>query len=61
MLVLMINSGSSSIKFRLIDVVEEARGVLTTQSSLLEGAVKGTGGVVSFELMERDAAPSKTT
>ena len=50
MLVLVINSGSSSIKFRLVHVVEEPGGVLTTQPALLQGAVKGIGSVASLEV-----------
>jgi len=60
MQVLVINSGSSSIKFRLVHVVEEPEGVLTTQPALLQGAVKGIGSVASFEVtgetMGRSAA-----
>lgn len=58
MQVLVINSGSSSIKFRLVDVVEEARGVLTSRPALLEGAIKGIGGVASFEVRGEDARRS---
>jgi hypothetical protein len=58
MLVLVINSGSSSIKFRLVEVVEEPTGVLTTQPAMLQGAVKGIGGVANFEMTGRDAPPS---
>jgi acetate kinase len=58
MLVLVINSGSSSIKFRLVEVVEEPTGVLTTQPAMLQGALKGIGGVANFEMTGRDAPPS---
>jgi acetate kinase len=58
MLVLVINSGSSSIKFRLVEVVEEPTGVLTTRPAMLQGAVKGIGGVANFEMMGRDAPHS---
>ncbi len=51
MLVLVINSGSSSIKFRLVHVIEEPGGVLTTQPALLQGAIKGIGSVASLEVM----------
>jgi acetate kinase len=61
MQVLVINSGSSSIKFRLVKVVEEPRGVLTTQPALLQGAVKGIGSVASFEMMGQAAGRSTTT
>src|SRR4029079_14461671 len=43
MRILVINSGSSSIKFRLAEVVEE-KGALATRLTPLEGAVKGIGG-----------------
>ena len=47
MQVLVINSGSSSIKFRLVEVVEEPTGGLTIRPALLQGAVKGIGSVNS--------------
>jgi len=49
MQVLVINSGSSSIKFRLAEVVEE-NGALATQPALLEGSVKGIGGMASLDI-----------
>lgn len=61
MLVLVINSGSSSIKFRLVEVVEEARGGLTIRPALLQGAVKGIGSVASFEVMGQAAGRSTAT
>jgi acetate kinase len=61
MQVLVINSGSSSIKFRLVEVVEEPGGGLTTRPALLQGAVKGIGGVASFEVMGQAAGRSTTT
>ncbi|MGH7219496.1 MAG: acetate/propionate family kinase [Nitrospiraceae bacterium] len=61
MLVLVINSGSSSIKFRLVHVVEEPRGVLTTLPALLQGAVKGIGSVASFEVMGQTMGRSAAT
>jgi acetate kinase len=51
MRILVINSGSSSIKFRLTDVVEE-NGTLATQPALLEGAVKGIRGMSSFDVTD---------
>lgn len=51
MLVLVINSGSSSIKFRLVHVIEGPGGVLTTQPAMLQGAIKGIGSVASLEGM----------
>ena len=61
MLVLVINSGSSSIKFQLVEVVEELTGVLTTRPALLQGAVKGIGSVASFEVMGQTEGRSTTT
>ena len=61
MQVLVINSGSSSIKFRLVDVAEEPTGVLTSRSALLEGAINGIGGVASFEVTGQDNHRSTTT
>lgn len=61
MRVLVINSGSSSIKFRLVHMVEEPRGVLTTQPALLQGAVKGIGSVASLEVMGQAVGLSTTT
>jgi len=48
--VLVVNSGSSSIKFRLVEVVEEPAGALVSLPALIQGAVKGIGGVASFEV-----------
>ena len=50
MLILVINSGSSSVKFRLVEVVEGNKGELTTRPPLLHGAVKGIGSAASFEV-----------
>ena len=61
MRVLVINSGSSSIKFRLVEVIEEARGGLTNKPALLQGAVKGIGSVASFELIGQTAGRSTAT
>lgn len=60
MLVLVINSGSSSIKFRLVDVVEEPRGVVITRPALFQGAVKGIGGIANFEVTGQDGHRSTT-
>lgn len=61
MLVLVINSGSSSVKFRLVEVIEEARGGVTTRPALLQGAVKGIGGSASFEVRGQNAGHSTKT
>jgi acetate kinase len=61
MRVLVLNSGSSSIKFRLVEVVEEPSGLLTARPALLQGAVKGIGSAASFELMNHSGDRSTTT
>jgi acetate kinase len=61
MQVLVINSGSSSIKFRLVEVVEAPMGVRISQPALLQGAVKGIGTVASFEVAGQDGHRSTTT
>ena len=61
MQVLVLNSGSSSIKFRLVEVVEEPEGLLTARPALLQGAVKGIGNLASFELIGRTVGRSTTT
>ncbi|MEP6932842.1 MAG: acetate kinase [Nitrospirota bacterium] len=61
MQILVINSGSSSIKFRLLEVLEEPSGELTTRPALLQGAVKGIGSVASFEVTGQTVVPSTTT
>ena len=48
MLILVINSGSSSNKFRLVDVVKPT-SALTSRSAMFQGAVKGIGGA-NFEV-----------
>jgi acetate kinase len=58
MQVLVINSGSSSIKFRVVEVVKEASGVLAVRPALLQGAVTGIGGVARFEVTGREAQRS---
>jgi acetate kinase len=59
--ILVINSGSSSIKFRFAEVTEKGNGDLTTEPATLEGAIKGIGGVASFEVRGQHVAHSKTT
>jgi acetate kinase len=57
MRILVINSGSSSIKFRLAEVIEE-NDTLETRPALLEGVVKGIGGVSSFDVTGQQAGRS---
>ena len=58
---LVINSGSSSIKFRLAEVTEKGSGDLTTEPATLEGSIKGIGGVASYEVRGQHRPRSKTT
>ena len=60
MQILVINSGSSSIKFRLAEV-EKVSGEVTIRPALLEGAVKGIGGTASFEVRGQHVGHSKST
>jgi acetate kinase len=52
MRVLVLNCGSSSVKFRLLDVVKTSAGKLTPQPALLYGIVKGIGGGASLEVTQ---------
>ena len=61
MRVLVLNCGSSSVKFRLLDVVEKPAGRLTPQPALLHGIVKGIGGAASFEVTQPPAGRSTTS
>jgi acetate kinase len=60
MRVLVINSGSSSIKFRLTDVVDE-KGAPAARPALFEGTVKRIGGAAVLEMggqqQSRSTAP----
>jgi len=60
MQVLVINSGSSSIKFRLVEVIEDGRGGLTSREPSFRGSVKGIGGAASFEAIGQDGCRSET-
>jgi len=57
MRILVINSGSSSVKFRLAEVEEES-GALATRLTLLEGAVKGIGGTGTLDVGGQQLNPS---
>jgi acetate kinase len=59
MRILVINSGSSSVKFRLAEVVEE-NGTVVTRPAPLEGAVKNIGGVASFDMSGQQLSRSTT-
>jgi acetate kinase len=59
MRILVINSGSSSIKFRLLEVMNTSSGV-TTGPAMLDGALKGIGRSTSFEARGPDVQAVKT-
>jgi acetate kinase len=59
MRILVINSGSSSIKFRVADLVEE-NGILAARPATLEGAVKGIGGMATFDITGSQMGRSST-
>lgn len=61
MQVLVVNSGSSSIKFRLVDVDEESSGILRVRPALIQGFLKGIGGVATIEVTGQDGARSTAT
>jgi acetate kinase len=61
MKVLVINSGSSSIKFRLAEVKETGNGEFSVESASLEGAVKDIAGAASVEARGVGLAPVKTS
>jgi acetate kinase len=54
MLVLAINSGSSSIKFRLVEVIEGPACALTSRPALIQGVVKGIGGAASLDVAAQE-------
>lgn len=58
---LVINSGSSSIKFRLVEVTVKGSGDLTTGPVMLEGSIKGIGGSASIEARGQHVTHSKST
>jgi acetate kinase len=60
MRILVINSGSSSIKFRLADVVGMPSG-MTISPPVLDGAVKGIGGAATVEAKGQGVPYLKTT
>jgi acetate kinase len=59
MRILVINSGSSSIKFRLTEVEEENKA-LVARGALLEGTIKGIGGAATIGVSGQQAKRSKT-
>ena len=61
MRILVINSGSSSIKFRLVEVIEKRSGELATEPATLEGSIKGIGAEASIEVRGQRVTHSKTS
>jgi acetate kinase len=59
--ILVINSGSSSIKFRLVEVTVKGSGDLTTGPVMLEDSIKGIGGSASIEARGQHVTHSKST
>ena len=59
MQILVVNSGSSSIKLRLVDVAENAaQRTPASQDPLLKVSINGIGGIATFESMGRIASPA---
>ncbi len=62
MRILVLNSGSSSVKFRMLDVDHEASTrEIRPDRALIGGAVKGIGNTASFELEVKGKPRTKTT
>ena len=62
MRILVLNSGSSSVKFRVLDVDREASTrEIRPDRALIRGAVKGIGNTASFECEVEETPPTKTT
>ena len=61
MRILVINSGSSSVKFRLTEVLDE-QGAIASQPALVEGAVKGIGSMATLHMSgQEESSRSKAT
>jgi acetate kinase len=62
MRVLVLNSGSSSLKFRLLDVLEgDPSGEPKPGRTVINGAVRGIGGHATLELLSEGAVTSRKT
>jgi acetate kinase len=62
MRVLVLNSGSSSLKFRLLDMLEGGpQGEPKPGRTLISGAVKGIGGTATLELITEGVGAPKET
>ncbi len=60
MRVLVLNSGSSSVKFRLVEIVKADDGTVTVGPASLRGAVKGIGGVATLEATDEAGSSAAT-
>ncbi len=58
MRVLVLNSGSSSLKFRLLDIGEKEK---VSGRNLVNGAIKGIGGTATLEISTEGEAELKAT
>ena len=62
MRVLVLNSGSSSIKYRVLDITAgRGSSAIKPERILLTGAIKGIGGSATVEITREGGARSKTT
>ncbi len=62
MRILVLNSGSSSLKFRLLDMLEGGpQGEPKPGRTLISGAVKGIGGTATLELFTEGVGAPKET
>ncbi|MGD9725663.1 MAG: acetate kinase, partial [Nitrospiraceae bacterium] len=58
MQILVVNSGSSSIKLRLVDVAENTQRTPASQEPLVKVSINGIGGIATFESTGRIASPA---
>lgn len=61
MQILVINSGSSSVKVRLMEVAEETTTLQSHEPPLLRAAVKGIGSLATIDISGRDVEPTTET
>ena len=57
MRVFVLNSGSASIKFKILQLPEKGDRVETEARSLVQGELKGIGGLATLELRTKECAP----
>ncbi len=61
MRVLVVNCGSSSVKFRLFQVEETQAGQDPASKELVRGAIRGIGGQAVLELVQQGGVPRRST